>query len=85
MTDPAADPATYSSTARESVLKPSDALPADAVHIKGPDLSHPIDLQQLLGAYETIGFQATGVARAIKVVEEMVRRTWWDWIDLWSC
>jgi hypothetical protein len=67
------DPSGSTTTARESVLKPSDALPANAVHIVGPDLSSPVDLGALLGSYETIGFQATGLAKAIKVVEEMVR------------
>lgn len=53
---------------------PSEALPANAVHVKGPDLSNPITLEDLLRSYETIGFQATGLAKAILVVEEMVRR-----------
>jgi deoxyhypusine synthase len=66
------DPSGSTTIARESVLKPSDALPANAVHIVGPDLSSPVDLGALLGSYETIGFQATGLAKAIKVVEEMV-------------
>ncbi|WVQ69439.1 deoxyhypusine synthase [Kwoniella botswanensis] len=57
--------------AHASVLTPSEALPDNAVHVKGPDLSKPIDLQDLLKSYETIGFQATGLARAIQVVEEM--------------
>lgn len=66
------DPSGSTTAARESVLKPSDALPANAVHIVGPDLSSPVDLGALLGSYETIGFQATGLAKAIKVVEDMV-------------
>jgi deoxyhypusine synthase len=60
------------SNAHASVLMPSDELPNDAVHVKGPDLSNPITLEDLLKSYETIGFQATGLARAIQVVEEMV-------------
>jgi deoxyhypusine synthase len=51
---------------------PSEELPADAVHIKGPDLSNPITLEELLKSYNTIGFQATGLSRAIQIVEEMV-------------
>ncbi|KAK6903560.1 deoxyhypusine synthase [Kwoniella mangroviensis CBS 8507] len=57
--------------AHASVLTPSEALPENAVHVKGPDLSKPMVLQDLLKSYETIGFQATGLARAIQVVEEM--------------
>ncbi|KAK8847560.1 deoxyhypusine synthase [Kwoniella newhampshirensis] len=63
-----------STSAHESVLMPSEALPSDSVHIKGPDLSKSIDLQDLLKSYETIGFQATGLAKAIHVVEEMRKR-----------
>ncbi len=60
------------SNAHASVLTPSEALPTNAVHIRGPDLSRPIDLQDLLRSYETIGFQATGIAKAIQIVDEMV-------------
>ena len=58
--------------AHASVLFPSEALPSDAIHIRGPDLSQPTSLEDLLRSYEKIGFQATGLARAIQVVEEMV-------------
>ena len=63
-----------SSGAHASVLAPSEAIPPDAIHIKGPDLSKPVDLVDLLKSYENIGFQATGLAKAINVVENMVRR-----------
>ena len=58
--------------AHANILTPSEAIPENAVHVKGPDLSNRIDLTSLLKAYETIGFQATGLARAIEVVDEMV-------------
>lgn len=58
--------------AHASVLMPSEAIPEDAVHVKGPDFSKPIDLEGLLGSYKTIGFQATGLGRAIEIIEEMV-------------
>jgi len=61
-----------SSTAHAAVLIPSEAIPEDAVHVKGPDFSKPVDLMDLLKSYETIGFQATGLSRAIEVVDEMV-------------
>ena len=72
-------PEASTSSAHASVLKPSQALPDDAIHIKGPDLSHAIGLQELLESYERIGFQATGLARAIKIVEEMVRASLRPW------
>jgi hypothetical protein len=67
-----AEASSSTSNAHASVLMPSEELPEDAVHIKGPDMSNPITLDDLLKAYNTIGFQATGLARAIQIVEEMV-------------
>nr|ODO04446.1 deoxyhypusine synthase [Cryptococcus depauperatus CBS 7855] len=61
--------------AHSNVLTPSQELPENAVDVKGPDFSKPIDLDALLKGYETIGFQATGLARAIQIVEEMARQT----------
>lgn len=66
------DPQASTSNAHASVLMPSESVGPNAVHVKGPDLSKPIGLEDLLRSYETIGFQATGLARAIQVVEEMV-------------
>ncbi|KAJ9122381.1 hypothetical protein QFC22_001803 [Naganishia vaughanmartiniae] len=59
------------SGAHASVLMPSEAIPADALHIKGPNFNTPVTLQELLESYEKIGFQATGLAKAIKIVENM--------------
>jgi deoxyhypusine synthase len=70
-----ASSSTSTSNAHASVLMPSEELPADAVHIKGPDLSNPITLDELLRSYNTIGFQATGLSRAIQIVEEMASLT----------
>ena len=58
--------------AHASVLTPSEAIPADALHIKGPDFNNAITLQELLASYEKIGFQATGMAKAIRIIEDMV-------------
>lgn len=65
-----------SASAHASVLAPSEALPDNAVHVQGPDMSKPIDLIDLLKSYEKIGFQATGLARAIEIVEKMVGDPW---------
>jgi deoxyhypusine synthase len=61
---------------------PSEDLPEDAVHIKGPDLSNPITLEELLKSYNTIGFQATGLSRAVQIVEEMVNPPIHMWAKL---
>lgn len=69
----ALDPSSSSSSsAHASVLQPSESISPDATHVRGPDFNRPIDLNDLLRSYETIGFQATGLAKAIHVVEEMV-------------
>ena len=51
---------------------PSETIPDDATHIKGPNFDNAINLQDLLESYEKIGFQATGMAKAIQIVEQMV-------------
>jgi deoxyhypusine synthase len=61
-----------SSSAHANVIFPSESIPPNAVHIKGPDLSSPIDLEALLNSYATIGFQATGLSQAMETVEQMV-------------
>ncbi|ODN87755.1 deoxyhypusine synthase [Cryptococcus wingfieldii CBS 7118] len=63
-----------SNDAHNAVLMPSEALPENAVHIKGPDFNNAIDLEALLKGYETIGFQATGLSRAVQIIEEMRQR-----------
>jgi deoxyhypusine synthase len=69
-----AEPSATTSDAHGSVLTPSEALPSDSIHVKGPNFDSEIGLQELLTGYETIGFQATGLARAIKIVNRMVSR-----------
>jgi deoxyhypusine synthase len=60
--------------AHASVLMPSESIPDDATHIRGPNFDNAVNLQELLESYEKIGFQATGMAKAIKIVEQMVSR-----------
>ncbi|EAL18456.1 hypothetical protein CNBJ0980 [Cryptococcus deneoformans B-3501A] len=63
--------AQMSADPHQNVIFPSEEIPEDAIDVKGPDFNKPIDLEALLKSYETIGFQATGLARAIRVVDEM--------------
>ena len=67
-----AEASSSTSNAHAAVLTLSEAVPADAVRIQGPDLSKSIDLSSLLESYKSIGFQATGLAKAIEIVEAMV-------------
>lgn len=41
--------------------------------IKGPDFNQPHSLQDLLNSYERIGFQANGLARAMELIDKMVK------------
>jgi deoxyhypusine synthase len=71
-TGPTPNAEASSSSAHANVIFPSESIPPDAVHIKGPDLSSPIDLNALLNSYATIGFQATGLSQAMEIIEQMV-------------
>lgn len=58
--------------AAAAVLVHSQPVPEDAVPIRGPDFDKPLDLNTLLGGYEQIGFQATSLGKAIRIVNKMV-------------
>ncbi|KAF8138522.1 Deoxyhypusine synthase [Boletus edulis] len=57
-----------------AVLKRSEPLPGTAVPVQGPDFDKSLSLQDLLGRYDTIGFQATSLGKAIEIVNRM--RNW---------
>ncbi|KAL8293684.1 hypothetical protein RQP46_000385 [Phenoliferia psychrophenolica] len=59
-------------SAKDAIFVQSEAY--DGLRIKGPDFNLPIELDALLKSYETIGFQATGLARAMELINKM--RTW---------
>ncbi|KAG9077267.1 Deoxyhypusine synthase, partial [Ceratobasidium sp. UAMH 11750] len=60
--------------AAAAVLVQSQPVPDDAIPVRGPDFDKPLDLNTLLGGYEQIGFQATSLGRAIRIVNKM--RNW---------
>lgn len=59
-------------SAKDAILVKSEAF--EGVSISGPDFNSPMELQDLLNSYAGIGFQATGLARAMELIEKMVRR-----------
>ncbi|GAA5820681.1 hypothetical protein JCM10212_000453 [Sporobolomyces blumeae] len=61
-----------SDAAKAAVFVQSEAY--DGTRIQGPNFDHRHSLDDLLKSYETIGFQANGLARAIELIEKM--RTW---------
>ncbi|THH11256.1 hypothetical protein EW145_g782 [Phellinidium pouzarii] len=62
------------SGASAAVLQASQPIPDDAVSVEGPNFDKELGLQDLLGSYERIGFQATSLGRAIHIVDKM--RKW---------
>ena len=60
------------SGASAAVLQHSEPIPDTAVHVQGPDFDDVFNLENLLGSYERIGFQATSLGRAIQIVNRMV-------------
>jgi len=61
-------------TAAAAVLQSSDPIPSDAVSVQGPDFERSLTLDQFLGSYERIGFQANSLGKAINIVNRMVCR-----------
>ena len=56
----------------EAVLVRSVSMPDTAVTVEGPDFNKDLSLHELLEKYTRVGFQATSIGRAIKVINDMV-------------
>ena len=59
------------SLANEAVFVKSEPVPHNFELVNGPSYEEEQSLQSLLESYETIGFQATGLSRAIEVINHM--------------
>ncbi|NXR65604.1 DHYS synthase, partial [Rhadina sibilatrix] len=55
-----------------AVLRPSGALPAEALPVRGYDFSGGADHAALLRSFRTTGFQATSFAQAVAEIERMI-------------
>lgn len=60
------------SGASAAVLQPSEPVPSDAISVKGPNFEKSHTLQDFLGTYSRIGFQAQSLGKAIEIVNNMV-------------
>lgn len=58
--------------ATDAVLVQSEEMPADTPLITGPDFNKVLNLTQLLESYKLMGFQASGLGKAIDIVNKMV-------------
>lgn len=64
------------SGATDAVLKASDPVPEDAVPVIGLDFdehkSRDISVAEMVGNMTNMGFQATSVGKAAKIINDMV-------------
>uniref|UniRef100_A0A915BY67 deoxyhypusine synthase n=1 Tax=Parascaris univalens TaxID=6257 RepID=A0A915BY67_PARUN len=58
--------------AQDAVLRESVSMPADAPQICGYDFNKGIDFAALMDSYLTTGFQATNLAKAIQIINDML-------------
>lgn len=70
------DPASAPAAATDAVLKPSEPVPEGAKEVQGIDFneyaSRAITVEELVGGYATMGFQATAVGEAVRIINDMV-------------
>ncbi|KAG9198374.1 Deoxyhypusine synthase [Epicoccum nigrum] len=68
------------SGATDAVLKPSEPVPADAKEVRGIDFNQyanrSITVEELIAGYSSMGFQATSVGEAVRIINDM--RAWRD-------
>lgn len=62
--------------ATDAVLKPSEPVPADAKEVQGIDFNQyanrSITVEELIAGYASMGFQATSVGEAVRIINGMV-------------
>lgn len=62
--------------ATDAVLKPSEPVPEGVQQVQGIDFNQhaarPITVDELVGGYATMGFQATSVGAAVRIINDMV-------------
>jgi deoxyhypusine synthase len=62
--------------ATDAVLKPSEPVPEGSREVQGIDfnqyVSRSITVEELIGGYANMGFQATSVAEAVRIINDMV-------------
>ena len=65
------------SAATDAVLRPSEPVPTGATPVQGVDFNHhahrPVTVAELVDSMASTGFQATAVADAVRIINDMVR------------
>jgi deoxyhypusine synthase len=64
------------SNTTDAVLKPSEPVPDDSTEVQGIEFNdyaeRSITVEELVAGYANMGFQATAVGEAVRIVNEMV-------------
>jgi hypothetical protein len=64
------------SNATDAVLKPSEPVPEDSTEVQGIEFNdyadRAITVEELVAGYASMGFQATAVGEAVRIVNDMV-------------
>jgi deoxyhypusine synthase len=67
------------SNATDAVLKPSEPVPEGSREVQGIDFNdyaeRAITVEELVGGYANMGFQATAVGEAVRIINDMVSGT----------
>ena len=62
--------------ATDAVLKPSEPVPEGSREVRGIDFNQyagrSITVEELVGGYANMGFQATSVGEAVRIINDMV-------------
>lgn len=78
MTSDKAEGRTAPADATEAVLRPSDPIPQDAREVKGIDFNrfhkHKLTVEELVEQMAYMGFQATSVGEATRIINEMASK-----------
>jgi|TARA_R110002003_G_scaffold159_4_gene13755 hypothetical protein len=71
-----ANDTTAPAAATDAVLKPSAPVPEGSREVQGIDFnqyaSRSITVEELVGGYANMGFQATSVGEAVRIINDMV-------------
>ena len=57
--------------ARENIMRKSEEI--NGIAIKGYDFNQGVDYNKLLDSFASTGFQATGLSKAIEIVDKMIK------------
>lgn len=69
---PSTTPAAAPAGATASLFVSSAPVPDDFEDVRGPNFEERQDVQSLIDSFARVGFQASGVHKAVQIIEKMV-------------